>query len=74
MNPSETPFLPCGEFSTSPTWILPRPGMTLYQRWKPADFPFKNSIGGTPNYYKPESGTDKQAGGAGKNTVDTDTV
>ena len=35
---------------------------------------FKNSIGGTANYYEPESGTDNQAGGVRKTTVVTDAV
>ena len=37
-------------------------------------FLLKNPIGSAPNYYKPETGTDKQAGGAGSKTVESDTV
>ena len=37
-------------------------------------FLLKNPIGSAPNYHKPETGTDKQAGGAGSKTVESDTV
>ena len=37
-------------------------------------FLLKNPIGSGLNYLKPETGTDKQAGGAGSKTVESDTV